>query len=205
MIALLTGKLLSKSPDSIIIDVHGVGYRVQVPLSTSCALPGTGETVTLHIHSHVREDAFKLFGFLSERERWIFEKLISVSKIGPRLGLNILSGIPAPELEVAVLRADTQRLSSVPGVGKKTAERLVIELKDKLETSMPALSAMPGPSASSRLNTPSGIPNEAVSALTNLGFSRERAEGSLATAWRKKEDNNWDLEELIRECLQSLG
>jgi Holliday junction DNA helicase RuvA len=201
MIALITGKLVKKSPDFIILDAHGVGYRVYAPLSTYCSLPDLGETVSLHIHTHVREDAFKLYGFLTTREQFLFERLITVSKIGPKLALNILSGIPAQELEAAILHSDTQRLGTIPGVGKKTAERLVIELKDKIKSSLP-------PMASARPGVPWKGDNDpmadAISALTNLGFHREKAERAIAEAWPLKKDGEWSVEQLIKECLKIL-
>lgn len=201
MIALITGALAKKSPEFLILDVHGVGYRVYTPLSTYCALPELGKAVTLHIHTHVREDAFKLYGFFTSREQFLFEKLISVSKIGPKLALNILSGMPAQDLEAAVMQSDTQRLASIPGVGKKTSERLVVELRDKIKTSFPsAAGAMPG-GHSKGGNTLMG---DALSALTNLGFPREKAERAVAGAWQQKNEAEWSVEQLIKECLKIL-
>lgn len=201
MIALITGKLVKKSPDFLILDAHGVGYRVYAPLSTYCSLPDLGETVSLHIHTHVREDAFKLYGFFTTREQFLFERLISVSKIGPKLALNILSGIPTQELEAAILHSDTQRLATIPGVGKKTAERLAIELKDKIKTSVSS-SAL---TMSGALGQNGGsIMGDVLSALTNLGFPREKAEKAIARAWPLKKDEEWGIEDLIKECLKIL-
>lgn len=202
MIALITGALAKKSPEFLILDVHGVGYRVYTPLSTYCALPELGKAVTLHIHTHVREDAFKLYGFLTSREQFLFEKLISVSKIGPKLALNILSGMPAQDLEAAVMQSDTQRLASIPGVGKKTSERLVVELRDKLNAPFPSSTA--GAAPGGHLKGGDSLMGDAMSALTNLGFPRDKAERAVAVAWRQKNEDEWSVEQLIKECLKIL-
>ena len=132
MIAHLIGKLIYKSPDHSIVDVNGIGYKIFTPLSTYYVLPKTGDSVTLHIHTRVREDELKLFGFLTEEEQTIFEKLITINKVGPKLALGILSGMSPANLLTAVMSNDAARLSAIPGVGKKTAERLTLEMKDKL-------------------------------------------------------------------------
>ena len=132
MIAHLIGKLIYKSPDHSIVDVNGIGYKIFTPLSTYYVLPKTGESVTLHIHTRVREDELKLFGFLTEEEQTIFEKLITINKVGPKLALGILSGMSPENLLTAIMNNDAARLSAIPGVGKKTAERLTLEMKDKL-------------------------------------------------------------------------
>lgn len=201
MIAMLTGRLIEKSPEHIVIDVGGVGYKVLAPLSTYCALPEVGGTVTLNIHTHVREDAFRLFGFLTHRELLLFEKLITISKIGPKLALNILSGIPTAELEAAVARSDTGKLASIPGVGKKTAERLAMELKDKLK-SLPVLS-LHGDRVEN-LTPGDNLFNDALSALMNLGFQKEKAERALAKVHQDAEGKNRRLEDMIREALKIL-
>lgn len=201
MIAMLTGRLTKKSPEQLIIDVGGVGYRVLAPISTYCALPETGKTVTLNIHTHIREDAFRLFGFLTERELFLFEKLITISKIGPKLAINILSGIPAAELEAAVERSDTGKLASIPGVGKKTAERMAMELKDKLK-GLPAL----GPHGAGMEGYSPGdnLLNDALSALMNLGFQKDKAEKAVLRVYNGTEGKNRSVEDIIRESLKIL-
>src|SRR3954452_21204456 len=129
MIASLQGALLEKRPNQIVVDVHGVGYDVVIPISTYSALPDAGANVKLQVHTHVREDAIALFGFLTGEEKTLFEKLISVSGIGPKLGISVLSGLAAPDLASAIRSGDIQKLTRIPGVGKKTAERMVLELR----------------------------------------------------------------------------
>src|SRR3954454_4208949 len=133
MIASLRGALLEKRPNQIIVDVQGVGYDVAIPVSTYSALPDNGKEVTLRIHTHVREDAIALFGFVSGEEKMLFEKLIGVSGIGPKLAITVLSGLAATDLTNAIRSGDVQRLTRIPGIGKKTAERMVLELRDKVE------------------------------------------------------------------------
>lgn len=132
MIALLTGVIAMKSPDAVIIDVGGVGYRVQIPFSTYFALPADGSALSLHIHTNVKEDAINLYGFLTLKEKQFFQLLLSVSGVGPKLARDILSNIQPDELASALLRSDFARLGAIPGIGKKSAERLVLELKDKV-------------------------------------------------------------------------
>lgn len=172
MIAFLRGQVLQKHPDRLIVDVHGVGYLVHVPLSTYYNLGEDAAPVALHIHTHVREDALQLFGFLTPLEQELFEHLIGVSGIGPKLALAVLSGIEAGELVAAVQRADIARLTRVPGVGKKTAERLVLELKDRLAKHVAPLDASPA-TAQDRLK------DDLVSALLNLGYHRQPAEKAV--------------------------
>lgn len=167
MIALLTGRLAHKSPESIILDVNGVGYRVQVPFSTYFDLPAEGASVTLHIHTHVKEDAIHLFGFRTPLEKQFFQLLITVSGIGPKLGRDILSNVQAEELAGALSRGDLARLSAIPGIGKKTAERLVLELREKVKKLGLELSpqtAVPGRSPDN------GLLDDVTSALVNLGY-----------------------------------
>src|SRR5436189_6253791 len=133
MIASLRGALLEKRPNQVIVDVHGVGYDVSIPISTYSVLPDTGKEVSLKVHTHVREDAIALFGFLTADEKMLFEKLIGVSGIGPKLAITVLSGLAAPDLTAAIRGGDVQRLTRVPGIGKKTAERMVLELRDKVD------------------------------------------------------------------------
>ena len=173
MIALLRGELAYKSVDHVIIDTGGVGYRLFIPLSTFYALPDAGE-VRLLVHTHVREDALLLFGFFTAAEKEMFATLIGISGIGPKLALNILSHIPVPELQAAVLAGDLKRLSALPGIGKKTAERLVLELKDKLGPAMPAAAGQVLPTSQ-----PGRIPADpfadVLSALVNLGYKEPQA------------------------------
>ena len=171
MIALLTGHLACKSFDHIIVDVGGVGYRLLVPLSTYYALPEAGE-VRLHVHTHVREDAIHLFGFLTTAEKELFGLLLTVSGVGPKLAVNILSHIPAEDLREALAGGDVKRLSALPGIGKKTAERLVLELKEKILKSGPPAPRVSHPG----IATPPSDPLEDIlSALVNLGYKESQA------------------------------
>jgi holliday junction DNA helicase RuvA len=196
MIARLRGQIVRKAVQEAIVDVAGVGYRVQIPLSTFYRLGPEGDPVTLLIHTHVREDALSLFGFLTSDEQALFERLISVSGVGPRLGLNILSGIDTAELRTALRNSDVARLTRVPGVGKKTAERLVLELKDKLpvsdEVTTSELPAAPG-----------SMKDDLLSALANLGYSRPEAERGVDHALRDTAGE--PFEDLLRRTLQILS
>ena len=197
MIAHLKGKLDYKSPEHSIVDVNGVGYKVFTPLSTYYALPQLGESVSLRIHTRVREDDLKLFGFLTEEEQTIFEKLITINKVGPKLALGILSGMSPADLLTAVMNKDAARLSAIPGVGKKTAERLALEMKDKLADL--ALNMEHQPDA----NYQEGFYEDALSALVNLGYKKPQAEKALKLAY---DENGKDssLEDLIKESLNNL-
>lgn len=198
MIVFLEGNLFRRDTDSIVLLAGGIGYQVHLTRSTIEALPGEGETVRLHIHMVVREDAQLLFGFLSETEKTLFLKLIQVSSIGPKLALNILSGIPANELAEAIHHEDLVRLTAIPGIGKKTAERLVVDLKDKIiEMIGSTASAVPQPVKGN--HTPS---EEALSALVNLGYSRMEASQALK---KVPEATGLSLEELVREGLKVLS
>lgn len=171
MIALLRGTLAYKSSDHVIIDVGGVGYRLFIPLSTFYSLPEKGE-VSLFTHTHVREDALLLYGFLSQEEKDLFGILISISGIGPKLAVNILSHIPAKDLKRAIAAGDIKRLSSLPGIGKKTAERLVLELKDKVGP----VDNLPDADDAMISNLPAGdLVNDVISALVNLGYKENQA------------------------------
>jgi Holliday junction DNA helicase RuvA len=196
VIAHLSGRLLRKSPQEAVVDVQGVGYRVFIPVSTFYRLGDEGTPVSLLIHTHVREDALSLFGFESSGERVLFEKLIEVAGIGPKLALNILSGIEAPELIEAIRSQDLARLTRTPGVGKKTAERLVLELKDKL----PAL-ALAGQVTVA--TSPSPAKEDLLSALANLGYSRGEAEKGVDRALR--DDEHGRFEDLLRRSLRILS
>ena len=176
MIALLRGELAYKSVDHVIVDTGGVGYRLFIPLSTFYSLPESGE-VRLQVHTHVREDALLLFGFSSAAEKEMFTTLINISGIGPKLALNILSHIPVAELQGAVLAGDIKRLAALPGIGKKTAERLILELKDKLG---PVAANAPSLQASTVANLAVNDPlADVLSALVNLGYKEAQARKSL--------------------------
>ncbi len=194
MIVQLTGVVASKSPDSCVIDVGGVGYGVLVSLGTFASLPDIGEKTTLSIHTHVREDQFVLYGFSCPEERTIFQRLIGVSGVGPKTALAILSGIPAPNLVEAIGGEDRVRLSSIPGVGKKTAERIIVELKDRMARDPSFSSSLPS-SSRGRLE------EDALSALTNLGYPRAVAEGAIRKAGSA---DGMPIEELIRSALKEL-
>lgn len=169
MIALLTGIVAHKAPDTVILDVQGVGYRVQIPFSTYFELPDEGGKTTLHIHTNVKEDAIHLFGFRSAVEKTFFQLLLTVSGVGPKLARDILSNCQPDDLAAALSRGDIARLSSIPGIGKKTAERLVLELKDKV-----AKLDLQLPAKGSGSVTTSGIRDDVVSALVNLGYKEQQ-------------------------------
>jgi holliday junction DNA helicase RuvA len=196
MIGQLRGRLTDKRPNQVLVDVGGVGYLVQVPLSTFAALGELHAEVTLLIHTHVREDALALYGFLSSREKHFFEMLLSASGVGPSLALKILSGMSVDELVPAIRGGDLVRLTKIPGVGRKTAERMVVELKDKLD--VVAVEAE-RPAASS----PAGVEGDVVSALVNLGYEVRAAESAVAEA--KREVGSANFEKLLRASLQSLS
>lgn len=175
MIAFLRGRILDKQPNLLIVDVQGVGYHVNVPLSTFYDAGEAGAEVSLRIHTHVREDALQLYGFLTTLEQQLFERLIAISGIGPKLAVAVLSGIEPGELIGAIHRGDLARLTGIPGVGRKTAERMILELKDRLaQLTVPAGAAMPIPdSPGERLRT------DLLSALQNLGYHRPLAEKAV--------------------------
>ncbi|MGB6943020.1 MAG: Holliday junction branch migration protein RuvA [Bryobacteraceae bacterium] len=180
MIAFLRGKLLEKHPNQVIVDTAGVGYDVVIPVSTFSALPDAGADVALRIYTHVREDALALFGFLTQQEKSLFEKLISVSGIGPSLAIKVLSGLATPAIIDAIRGGQVEQLVRIPGVGKKTAERMVLELKDKLE----GLGGGGAPAGVSvRAEPPlSAIEQDVLSALLNLGCNRASAEAAVRKA-----------------------
>jgi len=194
MIAHLTGILAEKTPDQLVVDVSGVGYQVFVSLQTFYRLPPLHERVNLHVHTHLREDALQLYGFLEEKEKTTFLLLKGVTGIGPRLALNILSGIPVDELEGALRASDVTRLVAVPGVGKKTAERLVVELREKVGAIENGHAGVPG--------EPTPLSAEAVSALVNLGYRRAEAEKAVRDVLRR---GITVIADLIREALRSLS
>ncbi len=174
MIAQLSGRLADRQPNRLVVDVHGVGYELFVPLSTFYGLPDSGAEVTLRVHTHVREDAIQLFGFLTALEQEIFQRLIAVSGIGPRLALAILSGIEPHDLVRAVEAGDIARLTAIPGIGRKTAERISLELKDRMPTVDGAGSGPTPPAEPEAL-----MRHDLLSALANLGYQRHVAEKAL--------------------------
>jgi holliday junction DNA helicase RuvA len=200
MIAHLNGILLAKTPQSIIIDVGGVGYEASVPLSTFYALPEPNERVGLLIHTHVRDDALVLFGFHTPMEKDLFLMLISVSGIGPKLAVNILSGIGPRELLEAMAGGDALRLQAIPGVGKKTAERIALELKDRASK---ALGDGERPRTPALKGGERGIEDDALSALVNLGYTAKAAR--LAVDRARSGMGQVTLEGLIREALRTLS
>jgi len=192
MIAHLRGKLLAKQPNQAIVETGGVGYDVTISVPTFSDLPGIGGEVALYIHTHVREDIIALYGFLRSAEKMLFEKLITVSGIGPKLAITILSGMAADEMVSAIRGNDIARLTRIPGIGKKTAERMVLELRDKLpvekhgETAaVPALSA---------------VEEDVLSALVNLGYQRAAAERVLASV-----SKSGQFDAMFREALAALS
>src|ERR1019366_6136228 len=194
MIGSLRGKLIEKRPNQVLLDVGGVGYLVQIPLSTFAGLGALHEEATLLIHTHVREDQFNLFGFFTAREKHCFELLISASGVGPSLALKILSGMGIEELVPAIRKGDLAQLVRIPGVGRKTAERMVVELRDKLaavdvrETGKPA--------------TRSQLESDVASALVNLGYDARSVEKAIEKAGLAADT---DFEKLLRAALQILG
>jgi holliday junction DNA helicase RuvA len=196
MIGLLRGRLLDKRPNQVILDVGGVGYLVAVPLSTFAALGDLHAEVTLLIHTHVREDALALYGFLSAREKHLFELLLSASGVGPTLALKILSGMNVEELVPAIRSGDLGRLTKIPGVGRKTAERMVVELRDKLESIALATEKLTP-------SSPAGVEADVKSALLNLGYDERTADSALAEA--KREAGTSNFEKLLRVTLTALS
>jgi Holliday junction DNA helicase RuvA len=198
MIARLSGLVLEKRSDAAILDVQGVGYLVHLSLQSMGRLPPEGGRAQLRCYTHVREDALQLFGFATAEEEELFHLLISVSGVGPRLGINILSGMPAPELASAILHGEISRLTRIPGVGKKTAERLVVELKDKIRTSGIASSRPSQP-------PPAAAGDEALlSALVNLGYRPAAAERT-AESVRRNLGASAPLEDQLREALRLIA
>ena len=196
MIAHLRGRIFDKQPNRILVDVNGVGYDVAVPLSTFYGLGDAGAEIALRIHTHVREDALLLFGFATRLEQELFERLISVSGIGPKLALAVLSGIEPGDLIKAIQRGDLARLTAIPGVGKKTSERIVLELKDRLpraeHTSVPE----------GGVAEPSAMKDDVLSALMNLGYHRPLAEKAVEAAVKMKAG---DFEQTLRQALRELA
>lgn len=200
MIALLTGRLAFKAPTHLALDVQGVGYEVFVPLSTFYNLPDLNQTVSLSIHTHVREDAIQLFGFVTQQEKDAFVLLTTVSGIGPRSALGILSALPVSDLVSAIQSGDVDKLETVPGVGKKTAGRIVLELKDKAAKLHPSMALASEVSPAGQDATF----DDALSALTNLGYRAQDAKEALKRV-RKSGPEPVSLQVLIRETLKDLA
>jgi Holliday junction DNA helicase RuvA len=194
MIAHLRGKLLAKHPNQAIVETAGVGYDVTITIPTFSDLPNPGSEVALHIHTHVREDQIALYGFLRPAEKQLFEKLITVSGIGPKLAITILSGMPADEMVGAIRGNDIARLTRIPGIGKKTAERMVLELRDKLPPAGAETPAAP---------TITAMEEDVLSALMNLGYQRPAAERALAQAAKNGKEQSF--EDLFRNTLAALA
>jgi Holliday junction DNA helicase RuvA len=197
MIAFLRGRVLSKKPNLIIVDVQGVGYQVHVPLSTYYDVGDEGSDVALRIYTHVREDALQLYGFLTTLEQQLFERLIGISGIGPKLAVAVLSGIEPGDLVSAVQRGDVARLTTIPGVGKKTSERIVLELKDRL-----AQLVVPAGVADSAAPSGGKLRDDVLSALQNLGYHRPLAERAVDSTLGSGTDATF--EQALRAALREL-
>jgi Holliday junction DNA helicase RuvA len=195
MIAHLRGKLLAKHPNQAVVETAGVGYDVTISVPTFSDLPAIGADVALHIHTHVREDVIALYGFLRPTEKVLFEKLITVSGIGPKLAITILSGMAADEMVGAIRGNDVARLTRIPGIGRKTAERMVLELRDKLPE--------PGTATARPISTLSVTEQDVLSALVNLGYQRAASEKALSLATRSEKGGSFDG--LFRAALAALS
>jgi Holliday junction DNA helicase RuvA len=198
MIAFLRGRILDKQPNRIIVDVQGVGYEIHVPLSTYYELGDDGSEVALRVYTHVREDALQLYGFLTPLERQLFERLIGISGIGPKLAVAVLSGVDARELIAAVQRGNVARLTTIPGVGKKTAERIVLELRDRL-----AQLAVPEPGVAASEGSPADrLRDDLVSALQNLGYHRPQVDKAVESALSAEAGLSFEL--ALKQALRLL-
>ena len=201
MIALISGKIVYKGISHVIVDVQGVGYRVFIPLTTFYELPETGEPITLHIHTNVKQDAINLFGFYTIQERDLFQLMISVSGIGPKMSMNILSGISAQELLGAISGGNVGKLIRIPGVGKKMAERLILELKEKVVKKM-MMEESPQAGVQNRLDDI--IAEDVLSALINLGYKNNIAKDALDRALRSSEEK-MEMDKLLKKTLKFLA
>jgi Holliday junction DNA helicase RuvA len=195
MIAHLRGILLSKHPNQVVVETAGVGYEINISVPAFSELPANGAEIALHIYTHVREDLIALYGFLRPAEKHLFEKLITVSGIGPKLAITVLSGMAAKEVAGAIRGNDLARLTRIPGIGKKTAERMVLELRDKLPEAVEA--------SVSRTPAISAVQEDVLSALVNLGYQRTAAEKALSGA--VKNGNGGSFEAMFREALAGLS
>jgi len=200
MIAHITGILFSKNPQSVVIDTAGVGYQIYVPLSTFYQLPDEMERVSLHVYTHVREDMLQLFGFQTETEKQVFLLLISVSGIGPKLALSILSGIGLEDLLTAIVRADSERIAAAPGVGRKTSQRITLELKDKVSDLSEGMEVRPREKVQTKSEEDF---DDALSALINLGYPSRSARKAIEDVLRS--DSEINLETLLKEALRNLA
>jgi holliday junction DNA helicase RuvA len=202
MIAFLSGKLLEKHANTVILDVGGVGYEVTIPLSTFYEIGEVGSDVQLRVFTHVREDAIQLFGFRTIRERELYLKLISVQGIGPKSGITMLSGMNVDEIIAAIRTDNLAKLTAIPGVGRKTAERLVIELRDKVDQLAAGVSAETSIAASSAIGADE-VFDDALSALVNLGYQKNAAEKALQQA--RRDGTEMNVQKLLRAALQRLA
>ena len=194
MIGRIEGVLIEKGPEILILDVHGVGYELRVPLSTFVELPDRGKTVSFRVHTYVREDALHLYGFRSDAERSAFRLLLGISGVGPRLALAILSGLPVGRLVTAVRAGDVAALRAVPGVGNKTAQRILVDLRDKVERFEASEPSAPG----------HDVEEATISALLNLGYPRSQAERAVRVALERLGESP-ALEDLVREALRAAA
>jgi Holliday junction DNA helicase RuvA len=194
MIAYLRGRILSKTPQNVIVEAAGVGYEVAISIPTFTALPAEGSEISLLIHTHVREDTLALFGFMQPEEKRLFEKLLGISGIGPKLAITVLSGLPSERLIAAIHGQDHAMLTRIPGVGKKTAERIVLELKDKLDD-------LASPQAGG-VSTP--VSEDVLSALVNLGYPRATAQKSVEAAIARDSNAAAEFESLFRAAMASM-
>ena len=197
MIAFLRGRVLEKQPNRVIVEVAGVGYDVAVPLSTFYVAGDPGAEIVLRVHTHVREDQLALFGFATPLELTVFERLIAISGIGPKLALAVLSGLEPRDLVTAIQRGDVSRLTSIPGVGKKTAERIVLELRERLPKALESSGTVPAPTPGDRLR------DDLLSALTNLGYHRQAIDKVLDRHFSDTGDRTF--EDLLRSSLKELS
>jgi Holliday junction DNA helicase RuvA len=202
MIAHLRGTLLDKKPGQVILEVGGVGYKVLIPLSTYYELDGEGATVSFRVHTHVREDIIALFGFLTEIEEVLFQRLISVAGVGPALALKVLSGLEPADLVDAIRHGDLRRLGSIPGVGKKTAERLVVELKDKMPELLARVGTPGEPAATEAAPSPA-LRDDLISALVNLGYQRSQVDRAVRETL--KHEANPSFETVLKGALRRLS
>jgi len=200
LIAHITGKLIQKQPNSIVVDVGGVGYELTVPLSTFYDLGEEGAGVSLRVHTHVREDALQLFGFRTEREKKLFLMLLTVSGIGPKLAITVLSGLSVEELVQAIRAGNLAKLVAIPGVGKKTAERMLVELKDKVAGILP-----PGleESVSAAAQSGEAMREDVISALVNLGYQKAQAEKALNAVLKQTPDVRFEV--ALKSALRNLA
>lgn len=199
MIAHLRGRLLSKTPNQVIVDCNGVGYDVTISVATFSELPAENSEAALFIHTHVREDQLALFGFATTQEKRLFEKLLTISGIGPKLAITVLSGISPERLVTAIRGGDHATLTKIPGIGKKTAERVVLELKDKLDDlAIPDLASATGGAHHGP------VADDALSALVNLGYPRPIAQKAIETAIKKNSSVGGDFESLFRAAMAAI-